>query len=44
MLKMRYWHMKRNPRRERGRRKLGRIGVGRWLEQEIKEMINDPGP
>ena len=44
MLKMRYWHMKRNPRRERGRRKPGRIEVERWPEQEINEMIDDPSP
>ena len=41
---MRYWHIKKNPRRERGKRKPDRIGVERWLEQEIKGMIDDPGP
>ena len=41
---MRCWHAKGNSRKERGRRKPDRIGVERWLEQEIKEMIDDPGP
>ena len=44
MLKMRYWPARRSLRKERGRRKPGRIGAERWQEREIKEMIDDPNP
>ena len=34
-----------NPKkRERGRRKPGKIEAKRWQEREIKEMIDDPNP
>ena len=37
-------HEEKPKKRERGRRKPDKIVVGRWLEQEIKEMIDDPSP
>ena len=44
MLKMHCWLVRRSPRRERGRRKPGRIGAEKWQEREIKEMIDNPNP
>ena len=35
---------KENPRRERGRRKPGRIGVERWPEQEIRDDLRSKPP